>query len=102
MKLMRTHPLLARSHQMKRERPFPIGNMAAFHYTAHLDGERFTAGIALIETRTMRLAAQLSCALPGRPAMRTNRAMRPADRLEMLACCVFLGEDPIGKVERLG
>jgi len=87
---------------MKRERPFPIGDVAAFHYTAHLDRERFTAGIALVEARTMRFASQLSGDLPRCSAVRADRTVRPPDRLEMPASFVLVAENRIGKAESLG
>jgi hypothetical protein len=102
MELVRAHSFLARCHQVKRERPFPIGNVTAFHHTAHLDREWFAACITLVEAPTMRLAGELGSAFPDRSAMRTNRTMRPADRLEMLARRVLVSEDRIGEVESLG
>src|SRR5262245_36271392 len=66
--------------------------MARLHHRAGRDAKGLAASVALIHARTMRLALDQRC-LIDRAAMRADWAVRPADRLEMLAGFIFVFEN---------
>src|SRR3954449_10608035 len=71
--------------------------MARLHYCAGRNGERAMTGIAVDQTRTVRLAIEAVNSL-GFSAVRAKTTVRPVESLEMLPCLGFIGENRKGQV----
>src|SRR3954449_5174541 len=71
--------------------------MARLHYCAGRNGESAMTGIAVDQTRTMRLAIEAVNSL-GFSAVRAKGTVRPLESLEMLSRLGFVGENRKGQV----
>ena len=71
--------------------------MAALHDRTIRDREVTTAGVALVQTSPMRVALQARDAVDG-AAVRAERAVRPADSLQMRPGGLFIVEDRVSEV----
>src|SRR4051812_32216490 len=71
--------------------------MTRLHYCAGRNGESAVTGIAVNQTRTVRLAIEAVNPL-GFSAVRAKRAVWPVKRLEMLTGLGFVGENRKGRI----
>jgi hypothetical protein len=83
---------------MKAEDPLCQRNVAALHDRAVRHREMATAGVALMQAGPMRLALETSDAVK-HAAVRTERTVRPADRLKVLAGDFIVVEYGISKID---
>jgi hypothetical protein len=93
VKLVSAHPLLGRAQQKHRLQPDMQFDVAGLEDGSDLHGERFTAGIALIDADPGALAFERAAASDN-PAMRADAAVAPDVRLnEGVGCflAVILG-----------
>lgn len=86
--LLGAHALLGRAKQVIAEQPFVKGNLRALKDGADGDGILLAAIVALDQARAVLLA--LKAGRGERTTVRTERALGPADRFEMLASFCFV------------
>lgn len=99
VQLVRRHAGLGGRHQVAGEHPLVERDLGALEDGADRDGELLAALSALVQALAVGLA--LKGAYLGRvgvAAMGADRAVRPAERLQVLAGLVGVGEDRIEQV----
>lgn len=97
MQLVRRDAFLTGAHKPKRKRPLAKRHVAPLHDRAYRDRKGFVTGITVQQPGAVRLPIEAIDAFC-LAAMWAVRAIRPADRLEMLPRFRFVSEDRIGEV----
>ena len=87
----------AGAKQVSRQQPFMQRNMRALVNCADRCREWLLALAAFIDTRARALALQFGCAINA-AAMRTNRAIRPTQFLEMRSGGFFVVKGRVGNI----
>lgn len=77
LKLAGRNALFRRTEQIDRLKPNPHRDMTGLKYGANLDGERLTAGIALVKANPVGLPLQPTDVFLCRATMWTDGAVRP-------------------------
>ena len=86
VKLMCAHAFFGSPQEMHGKKPLVKRDFRILHNRSNGDGELFAAGIALVKARAMRLPLQCrDIARIAVAAMRANRTVRPALRLQIFA-----------------
>lgn len=83
---------------MKAERPFRQRQMAAFHDAPDRDRKSLIAGIAVMQSGAMALAAE-AIDLVNLAAMRAIGTVWPAELFEVLAGFIFVVENWAGEID---
>ena len=97
MKLMGGHTFLARTNQVICEQPLMEWNLGTLEQRADRHGELLAAVGTEPQAGTRRLALDAMRGIDD-AAVRTDRAVRPANSLQVLARLVFVGVNRISKV----
>jgi anti-sigma factor RsiW len=90
-KLVRGDRLFRGAHKVRREEPLMQRDMAALVQSADRRRKRLPAVLALVDARAGALAFHFGCVADG-AAMRADRAIGPAQRLEVLPGFFFVVE----------